>query len=77
MNKRINAFSFAGTAVMSLALAFPAFASTEVIYNSIPEPVPGSSPSVGFQATQTSEFGDFIAFGGTSRTLASVDVLPW
>ena len=74
--KKITSFlATLGIVFGSFAFAFPAFAATEVIYNSIPEPVPGSSPSVGFQATQTSEFGDFVAFAGTNRTLASVDVL--
>jgi hypothetical protein len=31
-----------------------------VLYNSIPNPLPGNLPSVGFQANQTSEFGNAI-----------------
>jgi hypothetical protein len=31
-------------------------------------------PSVGFQATQTSEFGDYVNLGGTARTLKAVTV---
>lgn len=64
-------------AAIALALfVLPVFASAEVIYDSIPgDSVPGSDPSLGFQATQTNEFGDYIEFGGISRTLSSVDVL--
>jgi hypothetical protein len=50
-------------------------ASAAVIYNSIPSPLAGSYPSVGFQATQTAEFGDHITFAGTERILTSVDVV--
>lgn len=49
--------------------------SPVVIYDSIPSPQPGSSPSVGYQATQTDELGDYVQFGGTERTLTTVDVL--
>ena len=43
-----------------------------VIYDSIPAPLPPNVPSLGYQATQTSEFGDLIQFGGTSRVLNRV-----
>lgn len=43
-----------------------------VIYDSIPAPLPPNVPSLGYQATQTSEFGDLIQFGGTNRTLKQV-----
>lgn len=43
------------------------------IYNNIPNPLPGNLPSVGFEATGTSEFGDRIAFApGTGRTVTTV-----
>jgi len=64
--------------VLTLAFAFslPALASAAVIYNSIPsDAIPGSYPSLGFQATKTNEFGDYIEFTGVERTLTTVDVL--
>jgi hypothetical protein len=45
------------------------------VYNSIPGNMPGNVPSVGFEATQTTEFGDEIALGGTARTLNSMSVV--
>lgn len=54
-------------------LTLPAAAGT--IYNSIPGPLPPNVPSLGYQATQTSEFGNLIAFGGTGRELTDVTVL--
>lgn len=68
---------FIGLGLGLLALfVIPSLASAEVIYDTVPdlgsEP---SSPSLGFQATQTDEFGDYIEFGGISRTLSTVDVV--
>ncbi len=54
-----------------LCLAASSGAVAESIYNSIPGTLAGSYPSVGFQATQTSEFGDRVTFGGTARDLSS------
>jgi len=50
-------------------------AKTAFMYNSIPSPLKGNMASVGFQATQTSEFGDAITFSPTANhKLASVTV---
>lgn len=54
--------------------ATKALADTSVAYNAIPETLPPSMPSVGFQATQTSEFGDYIHLAGADRDLQSVTV---
>jgi hypothetical protein len=43
-------------------------------YDSIPSPLPGNLPSVGFEATSTSEFGNQITFGHGSRNLHQVAV---
>ncbi len=45
-----------------------------VIYNSIVSPLPGSLESTAFEATQTSEYGNQIAFAGTARVLDTVAV---
>ncbi|HVA03556.1 MAG TPA: hypothetical protein VMU64_07360 [Acidimicrobiales bacterium] len=45
-----------------------------VIYDSTLGPLPGNEPSQAFQATQTSEFGNQVAFGGVARVLDNVVV---
>jgi hypothetical protein len=45
------------------------------VYNNIPNPHPPNVPSVGFQATQTAEFGDYVALAGTARRARSATVL--
>jgi hypothetical protein len=49
-------------------------AAETAIYDSIPDPLPPNLPSLGYQATQTSELGDHIIFAGTERVLNSVTV---
>ena len=41
----------------------------QVIYDSIPSPLPANLPSEGYQCCQMSEFGDEIQFAGSYRTL--------
>ncbi len=48
--------------------------SDPTIYDSIVDPSPGNLPSWSFQATQTAEFGNQIAFSGTARVLDNVVV---
>lgn len=48
----------------------------EVVYNSIPSlPLPSNVSSVGYQATQTSEFGNAVNLAGGARQLTSIDVV--
>jgi hypothetical protein len=54
-------------------LAFPAQCVT--IYDSTPAPLPPNVPSLGYQATQTSEFGDLVQFGGGGRALTQVTLV--
>jgi hypothetical protein len=59
-------------------LASPASAATTgpaTIFNSIPKTLPGNVPSVGFEATSTSEFGDYARFAGKQRRLQRVIVV--
>jgi hypothetical protein len=51
-----------------------AAAQADVVYNSIPSPAPGNLPSLGYQATQTSEFGDAVTLAGNARALTSATV---
>lgn len=67
------------TAAAALA-AFAALAGSAAavtsspIYDAVPAPLPPNVPSLGFEATSTSEFGDNVVFGGTNRQLAGVVV---
>jgi hypothetical protein len=71
-----NTSSSRRAAVVALyAALFTLPITAGTIYNSIPDPLPPNVPSLGYQATQTSEFGNLIAFDGTSRELTSVTVL--
>ena len=49
------------------------------IYDSIPGPLPFNVPSLGYQATSTTEFGDHVTFAGTERyvTTATVTMSTW
>lgn len=44
-------------------------------YNAIPSKVSGNVTSVGFEASQTTEFGDQVALSGTNRTLNTMTAL--
>lgn len=65
----------------SLPVAMPTMpnVSGDVIFNSISSPLPASYPSLGYEATSTSAFGDKITFGGTSRSLnkAAIMLTSW
>ena len=65
-------------AILVLAALLPATAfaaaPTEVIYNSIPAPLPGNVPSLGFEATSTSEFGGAVQLASPSQTTTKVSV---
>ena len=43
-------------------------------FDTTPEPLPPSVPSLGFEATGTSEFGDLIRFAGIGHFIDSVSV---
>lgn len=59
--------------LLAFAAGGTARAQDVTIYNSIPNPLPQSLPSLGYQATSASEFGDYVRFApGTSRELTNV-----
>jgi hypothetical protein len=65
----------AAMAVVTLALTASAGAVTSsVVCNAVPSPLPPNVASVGFEATSTSEFGDYVHLGGTDRNLNAVTV---
>ena len=63
-----------GVAASPSAIARSQKFSDATIYDSTLSPLPGNEPSQAFQATQTSEFGNQIVFGGTARVLSTVVV---
>jgi hypothetical protein len=81
--KAINISASLVLVTTSIGSALPAlFAQTahaapspEVVYNALPSVSPQTNyPSQAFEATSTSEFGDYIHLGGTSRILNTVTV---
>lgn len=53
---------------------FALSAQAALIYSNVPDTLPPSLSSLGYQATSTSEFGDHIQFGGAARKLDAVTV---
>jgi len=66
--------SVAAASDLKLNQMVQATAPTAIVYDAIPNPLPGNVASLGFQATQTSEFGDHIHLAGTNRILRTVTV---
>lgn len=68
--------------VVGLAVALILFAGVNAaqavtpttVYDATPNPLPPNVASLGFQATQTSEFGDYVHLAGTDRVLNTVTV---
>lgn len=69
-----------GIASLGLVLALvPGLANasgpSSVVYDALPSVSPATNyPSVGFEATSTSEFGDYVHLGGSDRGLNTVTV---
>ncbi|RYD60787.1 MAG: hypothetical protein EOP84_36545, partial [Verrucomicrobiaceae bacterium] len=61
------------TAVLATAL-LATVAHADTVFDNLPAALPGNYPSLGYQATQTSEFGNRIGLGGTARLLNSITV---
>ena len=59
---------------VGLVAATPATAATAVVYDSIPDVSPPAYASLGYQATSTSEFGDYVVLGGENRVVTEVTV---
>jgi hypothetical protein len=62
-------------ATVALSYSLSQYTAPAAGYNAIPAHVDGNVPSVGFQATSTSEFGDAVTLSGASRTINSMSVL--
>lgn len=52
-----------------------ASAGAETIYDNTPDPLPGNLPSLGYEATSTSEFGGQIELAGAARQNPTVSVV--
>lgn len=59
--------------VLALPIAASAFTS-ESVYDAVPSTLPQNMASLGYQATQTAEFGDFFHLGASNRMLNTVTV---
>jgi hypothetical protein len=70
----ISSVLLAGVAVTAATANAATPVRTSTIYSSVPNPLKGNMPSLGFEATSTSEFGDDVTFGDTSRKLTSATV---
>jgi len=66
-------FSLLTVTVLVLFLSISG-AVGQVIYDSIPSPLPGNVPSLGFTCCGLNEVGDEVQFAGTNRSLRSVVV---
>ena len=62
-------------ALTLVVACFPLAADATTLYDTIPSPLPPNVPSLGYQATQTSEFGDLIQFASTDRPLGHVTLV--
>lgn len=58
-----------------LALAARPLLADSILYNNLPNPMPPGSPSLGFQATQTAQFGDLIHLISNGANLSSGVIL--
>jgi hypothetical protein len=59
-------------ATTGLALPSASAATRVTVYDNVPAPLPGNVPSIGFEATSTSEFGGIVQLGGTARRSPAV-----
>jgi hypothetical protein len=75
MNIKKILVSTIAVGTMMFAIVLPAFADTTTVYDSIPNSLPGNVPSVGFEATATSEFGGQIGLDGSEREDPTITVL--
>lgn len=64
----------AGFATPASAASSAVARDPDVLYKSTVSPLPGNLPSVGFQATQTSEFGNRVRMTKSANTLGNVTV---
>jgi hypothetical protein len=68
-------------AILVFAAVGAGSARAEIVYDTIPDPLPGNVPSLGYQANQTAEFGGLIApdlsAGYTNLDTVTVAMSDW
>ena len=57
-----------------VAVSAPAAGASTLVYDSIPETSPPSYASLGYEATSTDEFGDYVQLDGAARVLTTLSV---
>lgn len=78
--KTTNVITILSTGVASLGLLVAllpgaaAASPTTTVYDATPNPLPANVASLGFEATSTSEFGDYVHLAGANRNLDTVTV---
>ena len=74
MKKLLVFFAAVLVAAMSVSLAAGSALAAGPAYDATPSPLPPNVASVGFEATSTSEFGDYVHLAGINRELETVTV---
>jgi hypothetical protein len=60
--------------LLTLAMPFSAFAVSSTVYDATPSTLPPNVASLGYEATSTSQFGDYVHLAGKNRILNTVTV---
>lgn len=68
-------FAVVGSFIVLATAGIPLASAGTIVYNDLPNPIPQSSPSVGFQSNHTREFGDLIQPVGGATVLTSGSIL--
>lgn len=75
IKSKTNALKVAVSGILlTLAMPFSAFAMTSTVYDATPSPLPPNVVSLGYEATSTSQFGDYVHLASGDRNLNSVTV---
>lgn len=76
MRKRLVVLAALVMAALSVTLAAGSAFAASPVYNAVPSSLPPNVASVGFEATSTSEFGDYVHLSSTNsnRVLSTVTV---
>jgi hypothetical protein len=79
MKRGLMFFAALAAAAVSVSLAAGSAFAGSVVYNAVPSSLPPNVASLGFEATSTSEFGDYVHLAGTNRRLntATVTMSDW
>jgi|ERR1035437_424698 hypothetical protein len=72
---RTTKFASAILVAIGASAVTAAAASAVVVYNNIPNPLPGNGYTVGAQAEEVNEFGGQVGAAGTARNKSTVEVV--